>query len=471
MKATFSSDESFTYAKESWNVGDGLVLLASAEGCGNSSTPDRCYFLVSGLRIEESTRVIVASGKANHPDSLITSAETEWGWWQGESKKPSGQNQTYTTDFDQQLDYELGYGPLDEDTKRFLDQVMPGDAKEGLGCINNSTLQRRNHGIIASRSLWSWIGDYIVKPVVDAYKTVRDAFTISGSLDGQISWDLPGPEVSQQQSIWGDAILLQSFGDSPDAYMDVFCVGCAASGNANVAGKASWTPLGGFVEGHVELQANVKLAVKLGIDTQIKGKQNIDAELFSIGLPGLSYGLVTIGPMISVGGRVALEAAAAGKLLVGAEMGLDDARAVLDIIDPSKSSSSGWDPYFQPVLEADGELMLAADLALPVSIRCGVQVSQWQVSVGLIDEPSVSAVAQVAGSIGVTTSDIFSAGFKEAGGCAEISAELSWRNKLYVDILGLSTIPLYDTDKRPLLNGLLRQCIMYVPPGYKEDWC
>lgn len=462
LEAVFSSDEAFDYATGSWDTNDGLILLASADGCGDSEKRDRCYFKVSELKVEREKRVIVAKGEPSHPDKLISSAETEWGWWEAESKPPS-HNQSSGTEFDQSLDYKLGYSGLDEDSQAFLDQLAPGDTKQDLGCVSNSTLAKRNLRSIASRSFWSWIQDNIVQPIVDAYHTVRDALTISGSIDEQISWDLPGPEVQRQQSAWGDAILLQTFGDhQPNTdtgltqYMDIFCVGCGVSGHAKVAGRAAWTPLGGFVEGHVELNANVNFALKVGIDAQIKYKQNFDTELFSVGLPGLSYGVVTIGPSISVSSRVALEAAASGKLLVGAEMGLEDARAVLDIMDSSKSSSSGWDPYFKPVLEAEGELMLAASIGLPVSIRCGLQVSQWQVSVGLVDEPSVSAIAQFAGSMGLTESGEFTAGFKDINGCTGISAQVSWRNKLYVDILGLSTIPLHDTDNRPLLQQCIR---------------
>ncbi len=462
LEAVFSSDEAFNHATESWDAKDGLVILASADGCGDSEKRDRCYFKISDLIIETDSRIIVAKGEPTHPDELISSAETEWGWWDAESKTP-GQNQTSTAEFDQTLDYKLGYTGLDEDSQAFLDQLKPSDVQHDLGCVSNSTLAKRSLRPIASRSFWSWIQDNIVQPIVDAYHTVRDALTVTGSIDDQFSWDLPGPEVPQQQSAWGDAILLQSFGDhQPNAdtgvtqYMDIFCVGCGVSGQAKVAGRAAWTPLGGFREGHIELNTNVKFALKVGIDAQIKYKKNFDTELFSVGLPGLSYGVVTIGPSISVSSRVALEAAASGKLLVGAEMGLEDARAVLDIVDSSKSTSSGWDPYFKPVLEAEGELMLAASLGLPVSIRCGLQVSQWQVSVGLIDEPSVSAIAQFAGSMGLTESGEFTAGFKDINGCTGISAQVSWRNKLYVDILGLSTIPLHDTDNRPLVQQCIR---------------
>ncbi|KAK2046237.1 hypothetical protein LZ31DRAFT_593416 [Colletotrichum somersetense] len=117
--------------------------------------------------------------------------------------------------------------------------------------------------------------------------------------------------------------------------------------------------LGGFIEGQVEVRTDIRFVLKTGVDAEIVYSRTFTSDLINVGLPGLSYGVVTIGPRISVGTRVGLQAAAKGRLLAGAEMGLQDAH----------STEGGWEPYFKPVFEAQGELMLSATLGLPIGIK------------------------------------------------------------------------------------------------------
>jgi hypothetical protein len=177
--------------------------------------------------------------------------------------------------------------------------------------------------------------------------------------------------------------------------------------------------------------------------------------LFTVAMPGLDFAVVKIGPMLSLDSRVGLEAVGNGRLLAGAEFGLKKAQATLDIINPSKSSKSGWTPYFQPVFQADGEIMLGAELGLPIGIKVGVRVLTWEKSLGLYDEPSIKATAQVAASVGITDSGAFAAGFKDTDGCTGISTQVSWRNKLWIDILGITNIDLLDSGDNKLAQGCI----------------
>ncbi|PHH85143.1 hypothetical protein CDD83_837 [Cordyceps sp. RAO-2017] len=196
-------------------------------------------------------------------------------------------------------------------------------------------------------------------------------------------------------------------------------------------------------------------SLKLGIDAQIRYRADFETDLLRVGLPGLSYGAVTIGPQVSVGARAGFEAAARGRLLAGAEMGLHDAHVVVDLVDPSQNARSGWEPYFKPVLEAEGELMLAASLGLPVGLECGIQFSSWHKTVAIINEPSIQGTAQVAASIGLDQAGVFAAGFVDRDGCTGISTRLSWRNKLFVNVMDWKEFSLFDTGDRALLRGCI----------------
>jgi hypothetical protein len=132
-------------------------------------------------------------------------------------------------------------------------------------------------------------------------------------------------------------------------------------------------------------------------------------------------------------------------------MKLIGAKILVDLVNPSRSTHSGWDPSFQPILTAEGELMISASLGLPIGIRCGVQISTFDKSVGIIDEPSIKGVAQVAASIGTSSAEGFQAGFKEVNGCTGISTQITWRNRLYYDLLGSET-NLLDSLDQPIAS-------------------
>lgn len=374
--------------------------------------------------------------------------------------------------FDFDLDTDLGRDATSEEYIKFLDEWAPlddyADIDEDAPDFDpwrKRALKKRFIG-----GLWN---KYVAQPLKKGWEAAQQATSISGSINKDMSWALPDasspdanaktlkdPEAKQVTSPWGDSILLKAFGSQePDdekklnGYMNVFCVGCGVSGSARVAGKASWTPLGGFLEGRVDLNTDVRFVLKLGIDAQMAYKREFSTTLLDVGLPGLEYGVISIGPRITVGSRVELEAEAKGKLLAGAEMGLQDAHVTIDFVNPGNSQKGGWDPYFKPVFEAEGELMLAATLGLPIGIKCGLRIASWDKSVGIIDEPSIKGVAQVAASIGLEGGK-FGGGFKETDGCTGISTQISWRNRLYIDILG-DQKPLLDTDDRPLARGCI----------------
>ncbi|KAK5655655.1 hypothetical protein OQA88_5588 [Cercophora sp. LCS_1] len=629
LTVKFLTREAYDYALKTWVAKEEIILITYTKGCGDYEKGDRCYFKVSALDFKKGSLSIVAQGKPCHPDDIIESGETEWGWWipkhGGKSSLTASQTSTSTGGasfswapsssssygfattltattsrpgatgthvfssggasasgsgfaypsgsslpgasggasggpssgaasggsgasstsgaahssatggasfssggasfssrasassiassaqpsasgdsagfsaskgscvppvdekynlptacwgdlFDQDLDEELGWEPTSEEYMSFITSIAPGidesyvpdDAESYDDFVLRRGIQRRC-------SICKAFVKHVVKPVAAGLAKVQDTLSISGSVNKEVSWKIPDPSGSnaeakklkdpnakQVTSPWGDSILLKAFGtqtadDSKalNSYMNVFCVGCGVSGSAKLAGRAKWTPIGGFLEGVVEVNTDVQFVFKLGIDAQMTYKKEFNSDLFNVGLPGLSYGVVTIGPRITVGSRVSLEAEAKGKLLAGAEMGLQNAQIKIDFVNPSKTSKQGWDPYFKPVFEAEGELMLAASLGLPIGLKCGLQIASWDKSVGIIDEPSIKGVAQVAASIGLTQNNAFSAGFKETDGCTGIATQLSWRNKLYIDIFGTKQIPLLDTQDKILTRGCI----------------
>ncbi|OAA55199.1 hypothetical protein ISF_08120 [Cordyceps fumosorosea ARSEF 2679] len=500
----FKTSDSFERAVESWETDKDLLLIATADGCTGPSAEDRCYFRATSCTVHVETRVIIAVGAPEHPENVMESAETEWGLWAPHSTPganatgSAGNSFNYTTgssgkapstpshdahglavasfgpSFDSALDDALGYHALLPGSEAFLNRIIAdGEAiattknTSATDCVEpGSNALRRRRMLQARRALhargwWSNLWNGFVDAVKTAYNTVADALSIKGDFNEPVSWDLPGADIPREASPWSpNSIALFKHETTSESgefheHVHIYCVDCGVSGQAVFSGKAKITPLKGIFDAEVALRANMKVVLKVGVDAEIRFSKSIQQDLFAFGLPGLSYGIVTVGPYISVAAKVGLEAAARGKLLVGGEMGLTQAQATLHIFEPSRSSASGWTPYFKPVLEAEGEIMLAASAGLPIGIKVGLKISSFEAALGIVEEPTISAAAQVAGEARYTEAGGLMAGFKPIDGCAGISTSLNWRNKLSLDILGVSSQVLHDTGLQPIVKGCI----------------
>ncbi|KAG6308714.1 hypothetical protein E4U44_007438 [Claviceps purpurea] len=323
----------------------------------------------------------------------------------------------------------------------------------------------------SKRSFWSDAVDFWKRAFMAVYNAINDAFTIGGGFDHQYSFKLPDPassnpgakillgDLREVQSPWGKAILLKRF-KSPQGRdlrnVNVFCVGCGVVGHSTVAGRARWSPRDGLSQGHIELTASLNMVLKFGIHGTTTVEQHINIDILNLGLPGLTYGVVTIGPYVTLGAHVALTAGVSGKILAGAEMNWQGSRVIMDITGSRKSGVRGWQrPTFKPIFEASGELFVSAELGLPVGLKVGLKVSRWEAAIGVVDEPSIKATARV----GLTTlNNTLTVGFGDR--CAGIMTELSWRNRLWVGLVSPTNNPWYDSGD----SRLIGKCIGKMVP-------
>ncbi|KAL8369786.1 hypothetical protein RB595_000224 [Gaeumannomyces hyphopodioides] len=390
--------------------------------------------------------------------------------------------------FDADLDEDLGdAGGLSANFNEFVKMMAPGMDMDGVDLAKRDMdgLSEFDH---LNEKRWKWlkkIAKTFVKVVTAPITYPASAIILianggkppTTTLNKDISFRLPDPSkpgsdanklqggAKQVMSPWGDAILIKSFGDQSavaagkeglSGYMNIFCVGCGASGSISLTGKVTWLPTG-IISATVDVKADADMKLKLGVDAQIRYEKNIKTTLLRVGLPGLSYGVITIGPWIEAGVRVGFTALAKGRLLAGAEMGLANCRATLNLLDSSKSNKAGWDPQFKPIFEAEGEIIISAELGLPIGIKLGIAVPGFKLDGGIVDEPSIKATAQVAASVGLTPAGTFSAGFKDINGCTGICTQISWRNVLFLEFAGkMIGKPLHDTGDMILDRGCIK---------------
>lgn len=366
--------------------------------------------------------------------------------------------------FDLDLDEALGYGELSPDDVAFIKEAMGGMDDDVLAKVTRrAALHRRTVERRFLRRFLRFVAKKIIAPAVAVLKTavnvavtvVKGAVqlittgTISGSIRESFSFNLPNgakTEAKQVESPWGTAILIAAYGTSPaqgepntglqkDGYLNIFCVGCGAQGRVELAGSATWSVTQGITEGKLEAWADIKAALKIGVDAQIEMNKEWNKNLFQIGLPGLSFGVITIGPQVRLDSRVTLEAQAKGRLLAGAELSWNRAYARVDIVNPSNSIRQNFDPVFHPTFEAEGSIFVGAELGLPIGLHFGISVATWRKTVALINEPSIKGIAKAAAHASLANGQ-FTAGFTATEGCIGIHTNLSWRNRLYGDVLG-----------------------------------
>ncbi|KAH7371073.1 hypothetical protein BKA66DRAFT_189557 [Pyrenochaeta sp. MPI-SDFR-AT-0127] len=400
--------------------------------------------------------------------------------------------------FDLDLDDFVGYGELSADDLAFLREATEGLDSEALsGLSRRAAMHRRHLERRIIKKLWSGIKRVVIEPTVSALKTTAKVGTavikggvqllttgtISGGIKESFNFALPDgdkADVKQVDSPWGPAALIAAYGTESkltadkgvqrEGYLNIYCVGCGAQGRVELAGHATWAVGQGITKGELEAWADLKVAMKVGVDAQIKLTREWKKKLFQKGLPKLSFGPIIIGPQVRVESRVTLEAGAEGRILAGAEMNWNRAYAKVDFVDPTKSTRHNFDPVSHPTFEAEGSLYVGAELGLPIGMHFGITVASWSKTVGLINEPMIKGIAKAAIKAELADGKI-TAGFTLTEGCQGIHANLSWRNKLVCNVLDIREFTLLDSDYKNIKSMCIplgKQTPPQVPGGEGE---
>ncbi|KAG6003007.1 hypothetical protein E4U21_002442 [Claviceps maximensis] len=392
------------------------------------------------------------------------------------------------TSFDQVLDDKLGHDTLSAESTQYLEDVM-SSTFSGFKLADSTLLsssiaasrRRATRSSLAQRSFWSGVGDFFKRALDTIYDALKNVQAIGADMSREFSFKLPDPQspnsaartllggLVQAQSPWGEAILLNTLQhpNNNGTALKVYCVDCGVAGHARVAGHAKWSPRNGLQEGRVELTTNLQMMLKIGLDGEANFNKAFSLDLLSYGLPALSYGVVEIGPYVTLGARVDFAAGSRGNVLAGAEVGLQDARVVMNLVGSAPADKSGWGtPYFKPIFESAGQVDVSAELGLPIGIKCGVKISTWETAVGVVDEPSIKGSAIGGASTSLTVNGTEHGLIANGTGhgltlngtgygamtsqvdnkCAGIMTQFSWRNKLWAGYVKPDDAPILDTD-------------------------
>lgn len=340
-----------------------------------------------------------------------------------------------------------------------LDEDDYADADAALDIDATNTTRR-----LTKRLSWSDlnpvnIGKKVVKAVVQALPPVPGLtrpYDIP-IIDKTIPLNIPS-ERKTVKSPWGDQILIKSLAKesssgAASAKIDLYCVDCGASGTANLAGKIGVSIAGGVDYVKADLNMNLAIGLKLGLDAQAEYKKEINEPLFIVPLSPLSIGIASIGPYLKAGVELDLNLAAKGQVLGGGTLSFSNAQVSLEVTSFS-GSASGWTPSFDPVFKAEGEIAASADFGVPISVALGITALTYSADVSLVERPAIVAKAQAS-----AVANLDGAGFVSVDGCTGISAGLSFKNDVYAQF----TLPGADPKKYGLFSlpekSLYNHCI------------
>ncbi|RDW68618.1 hypothetical protein BP5796_09275 [Coleophoma crateriformis] len=281
------------------------------------------------------------------------------------------------------------------------------------------------------------------------------------------------PDLKAIESPWGDdAILLKAFGTAPKLtelvskggkkststirgrFVNIYCVRCGLQGSLKSSGSITIDLLHGITAGFVNADIDISIGIGLGIYAQDILEKTIRNNLFDVPLSPFTLGFITVGPFLSIGTELTLTANMTGSALARADVKIAQAKFSYDFAKGGKIMQSGFKPEFKPSFEAEGEIILAAQLGVPVALEFGFTVgngcSFCKGSIALETKPSIRAAATVAAQASYNNETMkFEASFKPINNCSGISTTLSVRNDVNAAVKGFGIFnhqfPLHQT--------------------------
>jgi hypothetical protein len=199
------------------------------------------------------------------------------------------------------------------------------------------------------------------------------------------------------------------------------------------------------------MKGNVHAGLGLGLDAQLEYKDSFKKPIFSTGLPGFSVpNIITVGPVVSLSAELDVEATAQGQLLAAIALDIPNFDATLDLLDSTKSSSSGFHPVFTKNFTATGEISLSAAFGLPLKVGVGIVIPliKFDKSIALIEKPGINATATFTGSTDLAELSTMS--------CPNgVAYSVSLTNDVSLDFFGLKEVDLFPYKGEPLAHDCI----------------
>ncbi|CEO58271.1 hypothetical protein PMG11_03002 [Penicillium brasilianum] len=176
----------------------------------------------------------------------------------------------------------------------------------------------------------------------------------------------------------------------------------------------------GITKASLSMTGNMFAGLSIGLNAFAEYDLLEKHDLYTIGIPEFSIpDIIAVGPSLA--------------LAVGANLTWSNIDAVLDLVDHSKSTLSGFVPSHSYAASFDGDVTITSTLGLPVTIGFGLNVlnGKWEKEAKLIDTPGLQATAEYDDDLSYKNGD---ADVTPANGCYGISWDLALANNIVLDL-------------------------------------
>lgn len=289
--------------------------------------------------------------------------------------------------------------------------------------------------------------DRLEEEALKALNAVSRFTSIDKTLSGQYGLDY---YPSNSDTKWGRAYKLYE-ANSVSAY----CVGCGANGQVTLSGSVSFSIANGFTSGAMSAKGNLHGVAQVGVTANIVKSFDLKEQVIAqAALSDLVLGgVLTIGPAVKLSAGANLGFEASGSLLAGVTLDWPSISATVDIINAGNTKIDGFRPDVTPAFQAEGSVTASVTPYVKVALEFtfGLLQGRFSRSVALIDQPSITATANVAVEAGLNNGQVTGS---FTNGCKGVIVGGTFRNQLYVDILGITTKPLLDYTTDPISRCL-----------------
>lgn len=277
--------------------------------------------------------------------------------------------------------------------------------------------------------------------------------------------DANDAKVAEEKAKEGPELLPDNLDDLN--HIAIYCVDCGFNGSFVVTGSVHYT-LSGIKSATLDAVGNIDFNVGLGIDClAIKTVDLAKKELWSSGTPGFSIPkLISVGPFLTVEAGLSFEMKAIGQMLVTAEMSYRNAKAHMDLLNPSNSYRTGWKPTLSYSADVKGELAAGLVAELPIGLAFGLDVldGKFEKAATLVESVSLELEAKVEFDAEIDITANTTSGATSANGvlaynqdlCYGVEWNLTLHNQLNFDVLNIKNYQIYELIM-PIAQGCIGQ--------------
>ncbi|GAB1319992.1 hypothetical protein MFIFM68171_10202 [Madurella fahalii] len=507
LHGRFNISFPYYFAAENWPTGDDVLLITSADSCGDDPAQN-AFFLAHTVSFREDSLSFEALGQlvqlADVFDDLVidfgnitTPAASE------EQDEACGTPSADTlhglpavpcgNSFDKALDDKLGYySAAGGDIEAVLSLAAPAEDADVLeGRFFKSLFKAITKAVITVVKVVATVVVAVAKTVVEVVKKAAQivvntaiavakvsvalavnavkliAFAVTGKYENSLTLPLAlgPPSTVEVESPWGKAIkiLVDEFigSPNPEPGIELYCVNCGVRGSVKATGRINATPLSGVKEAAIGISGNMYVGMYLGVNAFAQWEKGWEKELFSKGLPGWSIpGIVTLGPKIILSAKAMVGVEAEGQILTGASLTWPGFEATLDMVHPERSSKSGWTPEIDRTFQVRGGVTATASVGLPVKLWFGIDILNgvFKKGAALVDTPALTGTAEFEINAGTDENSVGS------DGCLGIAWDIALTNEVTLEIDDGPEWTLHEWASPALAEG----CIGWDQPEEPE---